>query len=118
MIDLTYFSYRVTLSVLGLLVLLATIHESWRMYRNVPYDPQTDGKTLSALRCFSFIHNGRKLLSFEPSSSSSDNLSCLHGIRVLSTFWVVIGHTWFKGVLTNSLNPKMAVDVTILCTVT
>lgn len=25
---------------------------------------------------------------------SSDNLGCVHGIRVISTTWVVMGHTW------------------------
>ena len=28
----------------------------------------------------------------------SGDLSCLHGIRVLSTCWVVIGHTFTRGV--------------------
>jgi len=86
----------VTLSILGGLVLAATAHESWRMYKNKVFDPTNDHWAISALHCFSTLNNGRKILSIKV-STSSDNLSCIHGIRVLSTLWVVIGHTWNNG---------------------
>jgi len=98
--------YRVTLSTLGVLVLVATVHESWRLFINKMFDVKNDGWLVSSLHCFSALNNSRKILSMRV-SSSSDNLSCIHGIRFISTLWVVIGHTWLKGLLFSSaLNPN------------
>lgn len=79
-----------------LIILSATIHESWRMCKGVYFDLREDNKAISALHCFSVLNNGRKVISMKPTKTSSDNdnLDCLHGIRVLATCWVVIGHTW------------------------
>ncbi|XP_043199778.1 nose resistant to fluoxetine protein 6-like [Amphibalanus amphitrite] len=43
---------------------------------------------------FSVWTNGRKLLD---TSSSSDTLGCLHGIRFLSMTWVILGHQYVFG---------------------
>lgn len=88
--------YRVTLSLIGFFVLLATFHEAWRAYQGIPFDGKSDGKLVTGLHCFSLFNNGRKLLSMKVSSRGT-NLGCIHGIRVLSTLWVVIGHTWIYG---------------------
>lgn len=95
----------------GVLVLTATIHDGWRTYCNHDFDAKSDAGFVTGLHCFSALHNGKKLLSLEPTSSGSDNLSCLHGIRFLSTCWVVIGHTWLKGLTSNVLNPKIVEQV-------
>lgn len=42
---------------------------------------------------FSVYTNGRSLLSCKK-STSKDVMNCVHGIRVISTQWVVIGHTY------------------------
>lgn len=42
---------------------------------------------------FSMYTNGRKLLSCKK-STSKDMMNCVHGIRVISTQWVVLGHTY------------------------
>ncbi|XP_046461507.1 nose resistant to fluoxetine protein 6-like [Daphnia pulex] len=85
----------VVLSLVGIFVLMATIHEAWRMYRGTDFDAKQDGKLLSALHCFSILNNGRKILSMKvTASSSNDNFGCIHGIRFFSTCWVVIGHTF------------------------
>jgi hypothetical protein len=38
---------------------------------------------------FSLYTNGKKLLG---THCENDNLTCLNGIRVLSTMWVIVGH--------------------------
>lgn len=98
------------LSLLGLLVVMATAHDTWRMCRDEPFDAKKDGRVISALHCFSAVTNGRRLLSMK-STKSSSNLACVHGIRVLSTCWVVIGHSWIIGPASNSINPSMVKDV-------
>ncbi|XP_038052261.1 O-acyltransferase like protein-like [Patiria miniata] len=40
---------------------------------------------------FSSIHNGSKILNTEPTAG---NLGALNGIRVLSMWWVILGHTF------------------------
>ena len=42
--------------------------------------------------CFSALTNGRKLLTVQ-SGGSHSNLAALNGIRVISMFWVILGHT-------------------------
>ena len=42
------------------------------------------------LMCFSIIKNGEKILDTKRSSGHIDSLD---GIRVISTLWVVLGHT-------------------------
>lgn len=65
------------------------------------------GKLSTILDCFSAVKNGEKLLSMKRSADSGD-LACLHGIRFLSTCWVVIGHTWVYGASSNYVhNPNM-----------
>ncbi len=85
-----------TLSLIGLLVVISTVHEVWKTFHKNPFDSTTDGTVVSYLHCFSFLNNGRKLLSMK-SAPGGGSLNCIHGIRVLSTFWVVIGHTWSNG---------------------
>jgi hypothetical protein len=41
---------------------------------------------------FSLFTNIPKWLSTRP---SADDLGCLHGIRVLSTTYIVLAHTWY-----------------------
>lgn len=40
---------------------------------------------------FSFYTNGKKLLSYQK-SESPDVVDCLHGIRGISSQWIVLGH--------------------------
>lgn len=98
-----------TLSLIGLFVLLATLHEGWRTYHGVPFNSQSDGKVVTSLHCFSILNNGRKLLSMKVSSRGT-NIGCIHGIRVLSTLWVVIGHTWIYGPYLSAHNVNDATE--------
>lgn len=54
------------------------------------------------LLCFSVLDNGRKLLDC---SRGQADLSCLHGLRVISITWVVLGHCFsmFIGATGNTL---------------
>lgn len=84
------------LSLLGLFALLATMHEGWREYCDRPIDLKVEGLPIRISNCFSVLNNGKKILGTK--INSSDNLGCLNGIRVLSTTWVVMGHTYFKAI--------------------
>lgn len=45
------------------------------------------------LLCFSLYTNGLKILDM---SKKGGQLECLHGMRVLSMFWVILGHTYLR----------------------
>ena len=82
---------RVVLSVIALLVVVATVHESVRIFLDVPMKPRSDGMILRAVHCFSLLNNGRNLLS---TKTSSLHLSCISGIRVVTTTWLILEHTY------------------------
>lgn len=99
------------LSVLAALVISATIHEARRIYIDETFDAEKDGRLVTALHSFSAIRNGRRILAIRVlSSSADDNLGCLHGIRFLSTCWVVVGHFWEIGIF-KMMNPLSAKTV-------
>lgn len=50
------------------------------------------GDKIPILLAFSFYSNGIKLLSYK-ATNSSEMMNCIHGIRVISTQWIVLGHT-------------------------
>lgn len=52
---------------------------------------QCSGKKSAAGLTFSFYTNGKELLSIKQ-STSSDEINCLHGIRTISSQWIVLGH--------------------------
>ena len=91
------------MSLLGLVIILATSHELWLEYYERPAQQKKTGLTMKSLHCFSMLTNGRKLLSTK--SVAVDNLSCLNGIRVLSTTWIVLYHTYFQAIINEMYNP-------------
>ena len=52
---------------------------------------QIKEKLLKVCRVFSLISNGKKLIG---TSTAVGPLACLNGIRVLSMWWVILGHTY------------------------
>lgn len=99
---------RTLLGVIGVLMVMATIHESCRMYFDRPMDAKTDGYLVRALHCFSALNNGRKLLA---TGASSENFGCINGIRVLSTTWVIMGHSWLFIFFTYKYNTSALFEV-------
>ena len=74
-------------------VAAATLHQMWKEKANNnggKVDFQKEHLAVRALHCFSLIENGRSLVSTKENVKGS--LSCLHGIRVLSMFWIVLLH--------------------------
>lgn len=100
------------MSLIGTLIIAATVHEAWRMYCDVGFNAKNDATFVSVLHCFSLLNNGRKLLSMKV-STSGDNFGCIHGIRFFSTCWVVLGHTW-DALIYKSMNPKAVHSVRFL----
>ena len=76
--------FRGILGLLGLAVLLGSLHDAWAGTMT-----SSDENSIRALRCFSIQANWRSLFS---TGTPSDALSCLHGIRVLTTGWIVFSH--------------------------
>lgn len=44
--------------------------------------------------CFSVYSNFRKVMNTE-TGHASDTLRCVHGLRVLTMAWIILGHTFF-----------------------
>ena len=107
-----FYIYSVILSTIALLVVIATIYEYFRIAINDPIDPKKDSFDIRVLHCFSLVNNCKKLLS---TASPSGNLGCVNGIRVLSTTWVVMGHSYLIIVLFPPQNGT--VNVTKVCRV-
>jgi hypothetical protein len=53
------------------------------------------------LTSFSLKTNIKNLLS---ASTSADTMTCLHGLRFLSIFWILLGHTYYMKSMSPSLN--------------
>lgn len=87
---------RIILGTIGVLVVLATLQESVRIWNHRPIDQENDGLTVRILHCFSALNNGRKVFS---TKVFADNFGCIHGIRVLSTTWVLLGHLFQSAAL-------------------
>jgi len=94
---------RVLLSVIGFLIIAATIHDWAGVYCGCAPADTGCGGAVRVLHCFSALSNGRKLLAAGPPSGST-NFACLSGIRVISTMWVVMGHTYYILSLTRVAN--------------
>lgn len=55
----------------------------------------TQSKLYLTMRAFSVVHNTEKL--FHVRDDREDTLSAVHGMRVLSMAWIIIGHTYCFG---------------------
>lgn len=86
------------------MILIATLHDLWFSYYQIQrHQPKKVGLPVKALRCFSMLTNGKKLLSTK--SAAVDNLACLNGMRVLSTTWIVLYHTYYEAIINPMYNP-------------
>lgn len=97
------FPHSVILSTLAIVVSVATVHESCRMYNGKGISLKSESLPVKILHCFSFLNNSRKLLSMK-AATSGDNFGCIHGMRFLSMCWVVLGHLFLIGPASLALN--------------
>ncbi|PSN45474.1 hypothetical protein C0J52_08664 [Blattella germanica] len=65
------------------------------------YDLAAKGEKRELLTSFSFVKNGKKLLSTE---TSSDTLDAVHGMRFISMCWVLWGHRYTVAIAVPSVN--------------
>ncbi|XP_075551279.1 O-acyltransferase like protein-like [Dermacentor variabilis] len=100
----------VVMSILGVLaicVLVGTLVDRIWGPRDDSKKPRGDETPLEFARdlalSFSFLANTRKLL--QPARRSS-SLGVLHGIRVVSCLWIILGHTYFLGDITTFVRFK------------
>lgn len=64
---------------------------------------QFSGTKTQVMLAFSIYTNGMKLLSYEK-TKSTDMMDCIHGIRAISTQWVVLGHSFMMFLLLPTRN--------------
>ena len=93
---------------MGFLVVTATLHEAAGFYLKIATVDAKSGAAVRALRCFSAISNARKILS---TRSTPGSFTCLHGMRVLSTTWVIQGHWWMIAVFNFNMSSFLMVEV-------
>ena len=90
----------IILSLLGIIIGFSTILDVMATY----FDYKVGN--LHIFQGFSVYNNLIKVFSTNGGSSDGTNLSCLHGMRVMSISWVVLGHTFYEmvnlGVLTGN----------------
>ena len=120
--------------MLAFLAFAASCHEAWRLYMEQPIDVKRDNLAVRYLHCFSVINNGKKLLS---TKAPPGNLACLNGLRkiwikkwtnfvfgkylirwfsfvgVLSTTWVVMGHSYSMDTLHTMYNLNQLYNVNL-----
>lgn len=73
--------------------MIAGVLDYYQQNRKIDAAPsiQQNSTAYKYLMAFSFYNNTKKWLS---TRKSPDDLGCLHGIRFLSTCWVVLSHTY------------------------
>ncbi|XP_046631188.1 nose resistant to fluoxetine protein 6-like isoform X2 [Daphnia pulicaria] len=91
--------------LLGITVATATVHDNWKG------NDSRQSFAIQLLYCFSARKNCKTLFSTE---GAKDNLSCVNGIRVLSTCWIVLIHVSAAFTFSRLIyNRQMAVEKTL-----
>ncbi|XP_049515896.1 nose resistant to fluoxetine protein 6-like [Dermacentor silvarum] len=83
------------LCILGVLLLLAIVGTALDALctQDVKQTATVGGRLVEALASFSLVRNTRSL--FSRSEHATGPLEALNGIRVISCFWIVLGHIYF-----------------------
>lgn len=76
------------------------------------FDSISDEKC-EALLMFSLYSNGKKIFSCE-STQSPNVIQCLHGIRSITTMWVIVGHTFVISLMLPTMQLAEFLEVIIL----
>lgn len=84
----------------GILVVLTLLVQHLNFFVDVPNQ---------LWQTFSIFHNGKKL--FRLSKPTKEHLQVIHGVRVISTMWIVIGHTFQFQETFPVTNQQFVIDV-------
>lgn len=103
-------SFRTAFCLLIALVLTATVHEIWSGASPSCSDVAQQTFHIKFLHCFSAKRNCRML--FSTKDDVKDSLACLHGIRVVTTCWIVLIHV--AGEFTQRMSYTKQLDVKVL----
>lgn len=63
----------------------------------VPPSPVMESKVFKMIFSFSILENTRKLFHLRKDQVEESTLSAVHGMRILSMIWIIIGHTYCFG---------------------
>ena len=91
-VGIGYISFCAILGVSITMAVIATVLDCFG-YMNI-HSPKKE-TSAKLLNCFSLIRNVRSLLN--PENKTDKNLDILNGIRVLSMFWIIFGHSYDFG---------------------
>lgn len=106
-VDDSYGAFEIVIIVVSVLLLMMACAGTG--YDIATRNGQTPTEKRSGIMLsFSVLENGRKILS---TRKSSGNIAAINGIRVISTLWVMLGHSLFItiGYLENTLPAGKAV---------
>lgn len=92
------------------LVLAATVHHNLNEAFSNGSDVTQQSFRIQLLHCFSAKRNYRML--FSTNDDVKDSLACLHGIRVLTTCWIVLIHV--AGEFTQRMSYTKQMDIKVL----
>lgn len=71
---------------------------------------------MRALSCFSVKRNGTAILNLDE-GTTGDSLSMIHGLRVMTMAWIILGHTY--GLVNPQIHSEShdGMNIRILCPV-
>ena len=101
------FCCSLTIGLLILLTIVATIHDSFLGAIN------TNKRLFEILHCFSAKRNVVNLLSTKENPNNKDNVSCLYGIRFISMILLIMFHSSYT-TLPNIKNTRTLFKVIII----
>ena len=58
------------------------------------YAPKSNSFVIRLFQCFSFIRNNKLLFRINKNKSKEGQFKYIHGLRVISIFWVVVSHVY------------------------
>ncbi|XP_050523734.1 nose resistant to fluoxetine protein 6-like [Daktulosphaira vitifoliae] len=81
------------LTIIGLSLILSFVSTAYDLFTSMSsfreFQLPEKSKTHQVLQSFSLSRNVRKLLTFP---KTSDNLECIHGLKFISTCFIIVGH--------------------------
>lgn len=101
-------SHRVTICLIGMLLISATVLELVRNYQKRPVGDKKDSLAMRGLHCFSLLSNISAITNTD--SSVSDEISAMNGIRAINNIWLLAAHVGMETTHSSS-TPKLQYEV-------